>query len=256
MDYNYLSNLIQYDSISIPNTMNEFQQFHYQICNAADADFEKLMRIKIYFMEVSRKHLESFLKDKDSEETRDFEQQRDEVFERMQSLFLDKIGVDLTKNHTIDDVFYQLFEKHSEAIVIKRLFLEELEESFKLFISDQDLKQELKHAFFEIGVEANTAYGLVKALRVEDKESCIVAYNKAYKAIERELQSNFEETMVEPQGSCKLPLSALVENLRSMNQFREVEDTFNLQQLFFIPVIMLLKAVMSQALNRHLKEVA
>ncbi len=252
MNKKQLSDLVQYLHIKQPATKEENDRLNQFICLASGIKYQSLLKITADFSLLNKQYLQAYAADKHSESTRKALEKRDNFYIKMVGMFNKSFGIDLTKSEdlTVEEIWKTLQKKHSRSVVIKRVFFEEIHQSLTFFLEHHELKEELMQEFRNVGLKPRSVIALVNALTIDDKTDCSEAYKTAYMTLEEQLQRHFEDVSVLEKGSCKMRFDSLVENLIQLNQFRGVEENFNLRQLYYIPEVMLIKACMSQALNK------
>lgn len=252
MNKQQLSNLVQYLHIKQPATKEENDRLNQFICLASGVKYQSLLKITANFSMLNKQYLQAYVSDKHSESTKKALEKRDNFYNKMVGMFIKSFGIDLTTSEdlTVEEIWKTLQKKHSRSVVIKRIFFEEIHQSLTFFLEHDELKNELMNEFRNVGLKPRSVVALVNALTIDDKAECSEAYKAAYLDLEDQLQRHYEEVSVLEEGSCKMRFESLVENLIQLNQFRNVEENFNLRQLYYIPEVMLIKACMSQALNK------
>ena len=252
MNKQQLSELIQYLQIKQPSSKEENDRLNHFICLASGVKYQSLLKITADFSLLNKQYLQAYASDKDSEATRITLEKRDNFYIKMVRMFNESFGIDLTNSEdlTVEEIWKALQKKHSRSVVIKRVFFEEIHQCLTLFLEHDELKDELINEFRNVGLKPRSVVALVNTLTTDDKQECSKAYKAAYLVLEEQLQRHYEEVSVLESGSCKMCFESLVENLMQVNQFRGVEEGFNLRQLYYIPEVMLIKACMSQTLNK------
>ncbi|KFI12721.1 hypothetical protein IX95_07140 [Vibrio sp. B183] len=252
MNKQQLSELVQYIHIKQPSTKEENDRLNQFICIASGIKYQSLLRITADFSLLNKEYLQAYSVDSESKETQEALEKRNRFYMRMVRMFEEKVGIDLTKSEemTVEEIWIALQKKHSRSVIIKRVFFEEIHECLTFFLEHDELKDELMNEFRSFGLKPRSVVALANALTIDDKEECSQAYKAAYLVLEEQLQRHFEEVSVMEAGSCKMRLDSIVENLIQLNQFRDVEDDFNLHQLYYISEVMLIKACMSKVLKR------
>lgn len=252
MNKQQLSDLIQYLQIKQPSSKEENDRLNHFICLASGVKYQSLLKITADFSLLNKQYLQAYASDKDSEATRIALEKRDNFYIKMVRMFNESFGIDLTKSEdlTVEEIWKALQKKHSRSVVIKRVFFEEIHQALTFFLDHDELKEKLMNEFKNIGLKPHSVVALVNTLTTDDKQECSEAYKAAYLVLEEQLQRHYEDVSVLEEGSCKMRFESLVENLIQLNQFREVEEGFNLRQLYYIPEVMLIKACMSQSLNK------
>ncbi|EJG1071926.1 hypothetical protein C4G49_RS23245 [Vibrio parahaemolyticus] len=252
MNKKQLSDLVQYIHIKQPATKEENDRLNQFICLASGVKYQSLLKITADFSLLNKQYLQAYASDKNSKSTQKALEKRNNFYNKMVDMFIKSFGIDLTKSEdlTVEEIWKALQKKHSRSVVIKRVFFEEIHQSLTFFLEHNELKEELMQEFRNVGLKPRSVVALVNALTIDDKPQCSEAYKQAYLVLEEQLQRHFEEVSVLEKGSCKMRFDSLVENLIQLNQFRGVEENFNLRQLYYIPEVMLIKACMSQALNK------
>lgn len=252
MNKQKLSELVQYLQIKQPSSKEENDRLNHFICLASGVKYQSLLKITADFSLLNKQYLQAYASDKDSETTRIALVKRDNFYIKMVRMFNESFGIDLTKSEdlTIEEIWKALQKKHSRSVVIKRVFFEEIHNSLTFFLQNDELKEKLMNEFKNVGLKPRSIVALVNTLTTDDKQECSQAYKAAYLVLEEQLQRHYEDVSVLEEGSCKMRFESLVENLIQLNQFRGVEENFNLRQLYYIPEVMLIKACMSQSLNK------
>ncbi|MBE4004610.1 hypothetical protein HJ134_02980 [Vibrio parahaemolyticus] len=253
MNKKELNFLNQYVNVRMPRNASEWTDHYAFLAIASGIDLNLIMdKVKI-LMNLNVQH-QKLLRSDPNKIMKEFEENRDVVFDNAAKYFTNMFGFDLTSAYDMQTVWNGLFSKFGKTKIVKHLYADEMIKVYNEIIKDRTLNTAYHTELKAIGVNADTIKSLLKAWTIKDTKDSAQAYRVAYKQLELELVEHYKRLYsIESESTLQnVKLEHVVDRLIKSHHFDETDKDFNKYQFHALPDIMLIKLCFSQAINKTL----
>ncbi|HHE0414369.1 TPA: hypothetical protein ACN347_004742 [Vibrio parahaemolyticus] len=246
-----LNFLNQYVNVRMPRNASEWTDHYAFLAVASGIDVDLIMEKVKILMNLNVQH-QKLLRSDPNKIMKEFEENRDVVFDNASTYFNSMFGFDLTSAYDMQTVWNGLFSKFGKTKIVKRLYADEMIKVYNEIIKDRALNTAYHAELQAIGVNADTIKSLLRAWTIKDATESAQAYRVAYKQLELELVEHYKRMhSIESESTLEnVKLEHVVDRLIKSHHFDQTDKEFNKYQFHALPDIMLIKLCFSQAINK------